>query len=210
MCVIHLLGECSFAVSLFSREDRSATCSVFAVRVRLVFATNGNLVMSFLDTNTTHATHVTTEANQMDAVVSTKQTATFQCLVVSAHDTMREMLTRSVNEAGWDAVVCSDAGDARTAVQRDRFQMALVDLQDLTLDETASFRQLSERIASSPGPLLVLCGNEGDGMEEIWARQLGAWLYLPGVDLDSDLMSLCAEALPVAEKLIGDSAASTY
>lgn len=152
----------------------------------------------------------TAEANPLNVAVAPKQTATFQCLVVSAHDAMREMLTRSANEAGWDAVICSGASVACTAIQRDRFQMALIDLQDLTLDETAAFRELAEQVALSPDGLLMLCGNEGDCMEEIWARQLGVWLYLPGVDLNSDLVSLCAEALPVAEKLTGDSPAPAY
>ena len=37
-------------------------------------------------------------------------------------------------------------------------------------------------------------------MEEIWARQLGVWLYLPGVVDDSDLSSLFEEGRAVASR----------
>ena len=41
----------------------------------------------------------------------------------------------------------------------------------------------------------------GDSVdEELWARQLGAWVYLPGVSGGDALMSLFAEARRVAER----------
>jgi hypothetical protein len=49
--------------------------------------------------------------------------------------------------------------------------------------------------------LLVICGRDGDAMQEIWAHQLGAWLYLPGVDISGDLAMLCSQARMVVEKL---------
>ena len=42
--------------------------------------------------------------------------------------------------------------------------------------------------------LLVICGSEDNVDEELWARQLGAWLYLPGVCDGDSLTSLCVEA----------------
>ena len=47
----------------------------------------------------------------------------------------------------------------------------------------------------------MVCGSEGDVLAEMWARQLGVWLYLAGVDPTCDLTSLCSEAQQVAEKL---------
>jgi hypothetical protein len=47
----------------------------------------------------------------------------------------------------------------------------------------------------------VICGNEGRPQEEIWARQLGAWLYLPGVVESDDVAMLCGEARQIAEQL---------
>jgi hypothetical protein len=62
-------------------------------------------------------------------------------------------------------------------------------------------RWLAERLAADGTLLLVLCGNDGEALEEIWAHQLGTWLYLPGVDEASDLSMVCSEARTVVEKL---------
>ena len=48
---------------------------------------------------------------------------------------------------------------------------------------------------------LIVCGNEGATEEEIWVRQLGAWMYLPGVTEGSNLSLLCSEARHIAERL---------
>ncbi|NIL99064.1 MAG: hypothetical protein GTO53_13870, partial [Planctomycetales bacterium] len=48
--------------------------------------------------------------------------------------------------------------------------------------------------------LVALCGNEGNALEEIWARELGVWLYLPGVVDDSDLSSLLEAGQQVAAR----------
>ncbi len=40
-------------------------------------------------------------------------------------------------------------------------------------------------------------------MGEIWSRQLGVWMYLPGVDDESDIAMLCGEARNAVEKLNG-------
>jgi hypothetical protein len=48
--------------------------------------------------------------------------------------------------------------------------------------------------------LLVVCGSEDSVDEEMWARQLGAWVYLPGVSGADALMSLFAEARRVGER----------
>ena len=132
-------------------------------------------------------------------------TSTLQCLVVSGNELRREMLAKSAAEAGWETVTCGDAPHAWAVVQRERFELALVDLAGLATRESG-FRELTEHVISSQKTLLVICGNEGNPSEEIWARQLGAWLYLPGVSQSSDIQTLCEEARPVAEKLMSGRA----
>jgi len=41
---------------------------------------------------------------------------------------------------------------------------------------------------------VVICGSADSVDEELWARQLGVWLYLPGVTEGDSLTSLCIEA----------------
>ncbi len=125
----------------------------------------------------------------------------FQCLVVSTRQKRRMMLEEAAVEGGWDAAVCGDAEVAWDAVKRRRFGLAFVDLDGV--DSPEQLRQLAEEISKMNNTLLVICGNEGEALEEIWARQLGAWLYLPGVSAGSDLITLCEQAQPIVEKLTG-------
>ncbi len=113
------------------------------------------------------------------------------------------MFGRSAVEVGWDLIVCRDAERAVAQAARHRVHLALIDLVHSGSGPPPGFRKLSERLATADGPLLVICGHEGDALEEIWARQLGAWLYLPGVTEESDVVLLCDEARAVVEKLHG-------
>lgn len=124
-----------------------------------------------------------------------------RCLVLSEGPRRRQMLCRSAEESGWDTVVCHDAGQAEIEAQRFRFQLAILDLAATGGVAPEGFRQLGERLARDSGPLLMICGQDDDTLEEIWARQLGAWLYLPGVDDTCDVAMLCREALKAAGKL---------
>jgi ActR/RegA family two-component response regulator len=145
-----------------------------------------------------------TVAKRKPAVDQRKLTTTIQCLVLSEGSSRREMLSRAANEAGWDTVVCADVAKAWATVQRQRFEMALIDLE-CAAGNADAFKELAEHVNASQHPLLVVCGQEGNAVEEIWARQLGAWLYLPGVSQTSDVRALCEEALPVVEKMASRS-----
>ena len=111
------------------------------------------------------------------------------------------MLGRSAMEVGWDLIVCRDAKRAVVQATRNRVHLAFIDLVHSGTESPPGFRQLSEGLATVDGPLLVICGHEEDALEEIWARQLGVWLYLPGVTEESDVILLCEEARKVVEKL---------
>ena len=127
-----------------------------------------------------------------------------KCLVVSADGAKREMISLAATEAGWETIVCGDKLKAMTAVLRTRFQMAWVDL-DVTPGSPA-LRSLCQSVAELPNVLLIVCGHEDDADEEVWARRLGAWLYLPGLSLDhtSEISLLCEQA-----QLVADSSSAT-
>lgn len=127
------------------------------------------------------------------------QQSILRCLVVSPHVRRLEMLSRAVEAAGWEVVACVAASDGWAIHQRERYELAIVDLDGLDSEAAADLRSLGEGVASSSA-LLILCGNEGDALEEIWARQQGAWLYLPGVSDASDVSSLCGRAREVVER----------
>lgn len=127
-----------------------------------------------------------------------KQTGVFQCLVVSASPARQQILAQAAAESGWKTVICSDTASALACLGVMFLQLAMVDLEG---QDPGTYHELLERLAPATGLLLIVCGNEGEEEEEIWVRQLGAWLYLPGVRDSSDVALLCREARHIAEKL---------
>ena len=103
-------------------------------------------------------------------------------------------------------MVCNTAEDALRQSVRQRVDLALVDLQPAPPAQEQVLRLLVEQLAARNGPLLAVCGKPDDTTGEVWSRQLGVWMYLPGVDSQSDITLLCAEARNILQKL-GSSAA---
>ena len=133
-----------------------------------------------------------------------KKRSAFQCLVVSTRAKRRLLLEEAATEGGWDSLVFDEVESSWTALKRQKFGLALIDLDGV--DSPEELKELAEEVSKMKDTLLILCGNEGEAMEEIWARQLGVWLYLPGVTAGSDVISLCEQARPVVEKLTGEFA----
>ena len=127
-----------------------------------------------------------------------KVVATFQCLIVSADRERREMFERAAADGGWKTALCSDAPTALAYIHRSLVQLAIVDLES---PQAEVFRPVVEQFTGASGLLLIVCGNEGEIEEEVWVRQLGAWLYLPGVVDGSNFALLCGEARQIAERL---------
>lgn len=144
---------------------------------------------------------VATSAAPVRKIPGGRVLGTFQCVVVSKNTQRLEMLEQAAFDGGWSTVVCNDETEAWTAVKRQRFQMAIIDVDGV--EDAEELKALAQEVSQSNKTLLMLCGNEGNGLEEIWARQLGSWLYLPGVTRGCDVASLCEQAVPVAEKLNG-------
>jgi hypothetical protein len=63
-------------------------------------------------------------------------------------------------------------------------------------------RSVVEHLATQGEVLTVVCGGMGNPTEEIWARQLGVWIYLPGVIDPHDMQPILGEARDIAERLV--------
>jgi ActR/RegA family two-component response regulator len=127
-------------------------------------------------------------------------TSLWQCLVVSSSENHRTFLSQSANSGGWDTVICSDEKNALNVFRKIRFKLAIVDLYQVFGNELVRLQGFCETIATQSDLLLTVCGNESDPQEELWARQLGVWLYLPGVSLDheEEFTAICEQAQLVA------------
>jgi len=123
-----------------------------------------------------------------------------ECLIVSPRAKQREVLSRAATASGWASVVCSDADTARHLAQRIVVKLAFIDLEQGSLDALVGLQDLASDLSRMGCPLLVVCGTDGDTQQEIWARQLGAWLYLPGIAGVEAMTQLCEEARTVIER----------
>ena len=128
----------------------------------------------------------------------TKLVNVFQCLIVSADAKRREMLEQAASSGGWQTLLCTNAAGAETALDRSLVQLAVVDLEG---PDCLALRGIVDRLAHRGGLLLIVCGSDGDIDEEIWVRQSGAWLYLPGAIDGGNFALLCGEARHIAERL---------
>ncbi len=123
------------------------------------------------------------------------------CLVVSACAGRAQLLVRAAHEQLWATIVCRSAEDALRQSVRRRIQLALVDLQSAPQAEQDAFRTLARQLSGRRETLLAVCGKPDDAAGEIWSRQLGVWMYLPGINGESDVALLCSEARQVLAKL---------
>jgi DNA-binding NtrC family response regulator len=126
-------------------------------------------------------------------------TRSMDCLVVSGDASRRHRFAAAAELAGWDE--CSspeDLAELRDAADRD-FSLAIIDITSPVGEVVSDTVELAEELTARPNTLVVICGSEDNVDEELWARQLGAWLYLPGVADGDSLMSLCVEARRLRE-----------
>ncbi len=124
-----------------------------------------------------------------------------QCLVVSTDDSRRDNLGFAAREGGWDVTLCGDVASAVTHARQRALQMTIVDFSGSASADRASFRFLVEQLACTSRMLLLVCGSVDDPREEVWARHLGVWMYLPGAIDGTELVSLCVAARETVERL---------
>lgn len=139
-----------------------------------------------------------TQTASQPVISPPQRAAVWQCLVLSADARRREMLSDAATESGWNTICCRDAETAEAETYRRLVQLALIDLCTNSGGMSPRMRRLVERLAAQRDLLVALCGRDADDLEEVWARQLGAWLYLPKVTAASDVASICGEALQLA------------
>ena len=112
-----------------------------------------------------------------------------RCAVVSWHPLRAECLRVVAEREYWHAVISRNAKELRQCVFRDEPPLAIVDLPHIRSDAYGSFQELTEWLSQvapwngDNGILLVVCADDESVREEIWARQLGIWSYLPRIQL---------------------------
>jgi hypothetical protein len=108
-----------------------------------------------------------------------------RCLVLTWSEGRAELLRSAASNECWQATVNIDVREFLRNMFLLRVPLTFVDLPDEKYRNYQTLRQAAERAKDLSDSLIVVCGM-GHGppvdraAEELWARQLGAWAYLPG------------------------------
>lgn len=127
----------------------------------------------------------------------TVETSIYQCVISSASRARRNMLSKAAADAGWDSILCNSPDEVGNNLDQTLLQFALVDLDHRGSTPSGARDLVQKLIQGDPHLLIGVCGHEADPDEEIWARQLGVWLYLPGATTSSEMTLLFEQALQI-------------
>lgn len=117
-----------------------------------------------------------------------------RCLIYSWSDVRAERLQSAAEREAWEAVIFSNAGKFLKHVFQHKVPLTLVDLPQVDWSAYAEMRAATVKVCEVSDSLLVICGADAAPDEELWARQLGVWSYLPEVDRPGELDWLFVEA----------------
>jgi DNA-binding NtrC family response regulator len=138
-----------------------------------------------------------TAAERQRLTETCEQVGLLSCLIVAARPGSAEFLAASANQWGWETFVCTSASAAKDWLETELPQLAFVDLQG---PGGQALRAIVEQVSSEQDVLLVVGGHENDLSEEVWARQLGVWFYVPGLKQTGSVGLLCRDARSIVER----------
>ncbi|MCG8586571.1 MAG: hypothetical protein MI757_17855 [Pirellulales bacterium] len=132
-----------------------------------------------------------------------------QCLVVAEDLSHRLLLAQAAKQVGWQTIEAANAAEGLAAAQRSIVDLAIVDLETANDQEGRDLLAMVERVSDHRNRLLIVCGNHQRPEEEVWARQLGVWIYVPGLDDSAyedgaDVTALCSHATEIVDRWIGE------
>lgn len=103
---------------------------------------------------------------------------TLRCLVVSIDASRRRMIRAAAEAEAWDAIMCRDAGEFLREAFKHAAPLLLVDLPPPDDLGYSALRDAAEHARQINAGLLAVSGRSGPPDEEVWARSLGAWVYV--------------------------------
>lgn len=111
-----------------------------------------------------------------------------RCLVISADASLCRRIRVATAARGWECVAPVDAaGLAAAGVE---FGLVFIDLVQPPEGVGAAVAELIGAFAADHDTRVVVCGSADRPHEEIWARQEGVSVYLPGVSSGPGFMAL--------------------
>jgi len=118
-------------------------------------------------------------------------------LVVSGDGGIRTGLSAAITRRG--GVRChapSKPSELLRAMLEGSYRLAFVDIVHPLAGRKRDALRIAEEFASRPATRLAVCGRDDDRDGEVWARCVGACVYLPGIRLGPALDALIAALSP--------------
>ncbi|RLS78207.1 MAG: hypothetical protein DWI03_04745 [Planctomycetota bacterium] len=118
-------------------------------------------------------------------------------LVVSGDGGIRTGLSAAIARRG--GVRChapSKPSELLRAMLEGSYRLAFVDIVHPLAGRKRDALRIAEEFASRPATRLAVCGRDDDRDGEVWARCVGACVYLPGIRLGPALDALIAALSP--------------
>lgn len=109
-----------------------------------------------------------------------------RCRVLTWSDQRTELLRTAAEQESWQPTLNVDVRQFLRHLFQHRAPLTFVDLPSQVAQEYRLYQTAVERAAEMK-ELVAVCGAEQTPEEEVWARQLGVWVYLPG---DNGLVGL--------------------
>lgn len=116
------------------------------------------------------------------------------CLMLTWCDERTELLCTAAENESWNSTVNLDFQEYLRNLFRLRVPLTLIDLPSLESTSYPSIQQAAGHASEIGSLQVIICGNEGHHEEEIWARSLGVWAYLPGDSGQAGLEYLFSDA----------------
>jgi len=122
-----------------------------------------------------------------------------RCLLVSFSEKRVELFRSAAENQAWQAVVCSSVDQFLKNLFRLRVSLTVVDLPKFTEAYYGDLCDAVGRAGALSDSLIVVCGYGNRRDEELWARQLGVWAYLPAASDPKGLELIFDEARQAVE-----------
>lgn len=103
-----------------------------------------------------------------------------RCMVFSWSHERAELLQSIAESELWKTSTQVEANEFLRELFRRQFPLVFADMPETSFNLYEAMKCAVSRVADFGASQLVICGSETNAVEEIWARGLGAWAYLPG------------------------------
>lgn len=117
-----------------------------------------------------------------------------RCMVYTWSDERAELLNSIAESELWKTTTRLEASEFLRDLFRLQFPLVFADMPREGVDPYPAMKHAVACAADGGSSQLVICGRGTNAVEEIWARELGAWAYLPGVNVPCGLEQVFRDA----------------